>query len=39
MADRGIGQDLCDGSHDGFARFGVPEVLEHHGAGPDPQAG
>src|SRR5215210_4885134 len=34
-ADRSIGQDPGDGSHDGFARFGVPEVLEHHRAGPD----
>src|SRR3712207_3243080 len=34
-ADWGVGQHLCDGSHDGIARFGVPEILEHHGAGPD----
>src|SRR5215207_10933875 len=34
-ANQGIGQDLCDGLHDGFARLGVPEMLEHHGAGPD----
>src|ERR671910_1953775 len=34
-ANRGSGQDSCDGVHDGFARFSVPEVLEHHGAGPD----
>src|SRR5919199_4921957 len=34
-AKRGLGQDLCDGSHNGFARFGVPEALEHYGTGPD----
>ena len=34
-AKRSLGQHLCDGSHDGFARFSIPEVLEHHGTGPD----
>src|SRR5215217_2451630 len=29
-AKRSLGQHLCDGSHDGFARFSIPEVLEHH---------
>src|SRR6185312_8279362 len=31
----GLGQQLLDGAHDGARRLRMPQMLEHHGAGPD----